>query len=138
MKSYKLTITFFLFLMANLYMHSQSLQKFELDATWKNKIKSMVDSQPTVKYKKQKKVLIFSLHTGYKHWTIPHTEAVMQIIAEHNTFFEVTVSKDITHFEKAQLSKYDVVVLNNNCSDRQRRDMFWDVLKQVLGKLVHL
>ncbi len=44
-------------------------------------------------------------------------------------FFEVTVSKDIAHFEKAQLSKYDVVVLNNNCSDRERRDMFWDVLK---------
>ena len=129
MKSSKLTITFFLLLMANLYMHSQSLQPFELDATWKSKIKSMVDSHPTVKYKKQKKVLIFSLHTGYKHWTIPHTEAVMQIIAEHNAVFEVTVSKDIAHFEKAQLSKYDVVVLNNNCSDRERRDMFWDVLK---------
>ncbi len=107
---------------------SQSLPSFELNSNWIANIESMVKMQPKSSVKKQKKVLIFSLHTGYKHWNIPHTEAVMKIIAQSSGAFEVTLSKDIVHFEKKQLSKYDVVVLNNNCSKGDRRDLFWDVL----------
>ena len=53
----------------------------------------------------------------------------MQLIAQNSGVFEVIISKDITVFEKDQLSEFDVVILNNNCSIGPRRDMFWDVLK---------
>ena len=110
-------------------IHGQRFQSFELNSEWKDKIQSMVEVQKKKPTKEKKKLLIFSFHTGYQHWTIPHTEAVMQIIAENSGAFEVTLSKDITVFEKNQLSEFDVVILNNNCSIGPRRDMFWDVLK---------
>ena len=110
-------------------IHGQRFQSFELNSEWKDKIKSMVKVQKKTPTKEKKKLLIFSLHTGYQHWTIPHTEAVMQIIAQNSGAFEVILSKDIALFEKDQLSEFDVVILNNNCSIGPRRDMFWDVLK---------
>lgn len=109
-------------------VQSQSLPSFELNSEWLMSIESLVKMQQKIPVNKQKKVLIFSLHTGYKHWTIPHTEAVMEIIAQSTGAFEVSLSKDITDFEKKELSKYDVVILNNNCSKGERRDLFWDVL----------
>ena len=102
-------------------VQSQSLPSFELNSDWLMSIESLVKMHQKIPVNKQKKVLIFSLHTGYKHWTIPHTEAVMEIIAQSTGAFEVSLSKDITDFEKKELSKYDVVILNNNCS----KDLIW-------------
>ena len=102
---------------------------FDLNSAWISKIESLVKVQKKVPIQTKKKLLIFSLHTGYKHWTIPHTEAVMQMIAQNSGAFEIMLSKDISVFEKDQLSKFDVVILNNNCSIGPRRDIFWDVLK---------
>lgn len=109
-------------------LHSQSLPSFELNPDWMAKIETMVQGQEKIPTKVRKKVLIFSLHTGFNHWIIPHSEAVMKIIAQNTADFEVILSKDIAVFEKKQLSNFDVVILNNNCSDRDRRDLFWDVL----------
>lgn len=110
-------------------VHGQSLSSFELNSEWITKIESMVKDQKKVPIQDKKKLLIFSLHTGYKHWTIPHTEAVMRIIAQNSGAFDITLSKDIYDFEKERLSEFDVVILNNNCSIGPRRDIFWDVLK---------
>ena len=120
------TFSFFITLIA---VHGQSLTSFDLNSAWISKIESLVKDQKKVPIQTKKKLLIFSLHTGYKHWTIPHTEAVMQMIAQNSGAFEITLSKDISVFEKDQLSKFDVVILNNNCSIGPRRDIFWDVLK---------
>jgi type 1 glutamine amidotransferase len=54
----------------------------------------------------------------------------MQMIAQNSGAFEIVLSKDITVFEKDQLSKFDVVLLNNNCSRGERRDLFWDVFNK--------
>jgi len=110
-------------------LQSQSFSPFDLNSDWTAKIKSTVSEFEKIKLSKPKKVLIFSLHTGFKHWTIPHTEAVMKIIAEDAGGFEVTLSKDIFDFEKDRLSEFDVVILNNNCSIGPGRNMFLDVLK---------
>ena len=59
------------------------------------KIESMVSNQKKTCQKRKKK-LFFSLRTGYQHWTIPHTEAVMQMIAQNSGAFEVTPSRDYT------------------------------------------
>ena len=117
----------FLSLLITFNSYSQNLPEVEITQSWLNKIEAMVEGKKRLAPSKKKNLLIFSLHTGYNHWTIPHTEEVIKIIALKTGDFNVEVSKDISVFEKKNISKYDVIVLNNNCSDRVRRDMFWDV-----------
>lgn len=121
---------FFALLLFSSVVFSQKLPDFELTDEWLNKIESMIPEQNGFTQKKKKELLIFSLHTGFKHWTIPHTEAVMKLIAEKSGNFNVTLTKDISFFEKNRLKAFDVVLLNNNCSVGPRRDMFWDVLNE--------
>ncbi|MGA0373131.1 MAG: ThuA domain-containing protein [Flavobacteriaceae bacterium] len=109
---------------------AQSLSSFELNSEWIAKIESKVKNQKKVATHGKKKLLIFSLHTGYKHWTIPHTEAVMSIIAQNSGVFEVTLSRDYSVFDKNKISKYDVIVLNNTNSKSDRRDLFWDIFNE--------
>jgi type 1 glutamine amidotransferase len=120
----------FLLLLITFNSYSQSLPEFEITQSWLNKIEAMVEGKKRLAPNKKINLLIFSLHTGYNHWTIPHTEEAIKIIALKTGDFNVEVSKDVSVFEKKNLSKYDVIVLNNNCSDRERRDMFWDVIKE--------
>ena len=118
-----------LYFFASSELLSQRISSFDLNSDWTTNIKSMVNEFDKIELKETKNVLIFSLHTGFYHWTIPHTEAVMKIIAENNEGFNITLSKDIFEFEKKQISKYDIIILNNNCSIGPKRDIFWDVLK---------
>ena len=111
-------------------IHGQRFQSFELNSEWKEKIESMVRIQKKTDTKKKKKLLIFSLHTGYQHWSIPHTEAVMEIIAQNSGAFEITQSKDYTVFHKNKISKFDVIILNNTNSNGERRDLFWDIFNK--------
>ena len=110
-------------------VEAQILPSFELNLEWKASIKSLLNSQKKITLIEKKKLLIFSLHTGYEHWSIPHSEAVMEIIAQNSESFDTSLSKDISVFEKDKLSKYDVVILNNNCPQGDRRDIFWYILK---------
>ena len=81
-----------------IFVFSQSLSSFELSKEWLTKIEKIAPEGKGLKVKKN--ILIFSLHTGFNHWTIPHTEAVMKLIAEKSNDFNVTVSKDISVFDK--------------------------------------
>lgn len=119
----------FLSLLITFNSYSQNLPEVEITQSWLNKIEAMVEGKKRLAPSKKKNLLIFSLHTGYNHWTIPHTEEVIKIIALKTGDFNVEVSKDIAVFEKKNISKYDLIVLNNNCSDAERRDLFWDVIK---------
>lgn len=110
-----------------IFVFSQSLSSFELSKEWLTKIEKIAPEGKGLKVKKN--ILIFSLHTGFNHWTIPHTEAVMKLIAEKSNDFNVTVSKDISVFDKKNIKKFDAIILNNNCSDRERRDLLWDALQ---------
>ena len=110
-------------------MFAQDLKPFELTDAWLTGVDEIAPSSTTVSVRKKKTLLIFSLHTGFEHWTIPHTEAVMKLIAEKSGAFKVVTSKDISVFEKDNLKNYDAVVLNNNCSIGDERNIFWDVLK---------
>lgn len=108
---------------------AQSLPEVPLDQAWKDKIKAIAPEKPTFPAKK-KKVLVFSLHTGFKHWVIPHAEEMVKIIGEKSGAFEVVGSKDIAEFEAKNLKNYDVVVLNNTCSKPDHRNLFWDKLRE--------
>lgn len=119
-----------LFILFNGNIVGQDLEPFELSETWLNKIENLAPVKVRYEADQKKKILIFSLHTGYKHWTIPHTEAVMKLLGSRSGAFEMTTSKDISEFTKEQLKKYDAIILNNTCSDPKKRNLFYDQLKK--------
>ncbi|MDP3471270.1 MAG: ThuA domain-containing protein, partial [Algoriphagus sp.] len=111
----------------------QSLPEVTLDQAWKAKIKALAPEKATFPAKK-KNILVFSLHTGFNHWVIPHTEEMIKIIGETSGAFTVIGSKDIAEFEAKNLKKYDAVILNNTCSKPDHRNLFWDKLKEDTSK----
>ena len=108
----------------------QDMQPFDLTNEWLVKIENIAPSIARIPLAKKKKVLIFSLHTGYEHWTIPHTEAVMKMIGNKSKAYEMQTSKDIKAFNMKNLKKFDVIILNNNCPIDDKRNLFWDKLKE--------
>jgi uncharacterized protein len=124
----KILATILLFLQVYL-VHGQDLPEVKLDQKWKEKIHGLAPEKATFPFSEQKKILVFSLHTGFEHWVIPHTEEMIKIISEKSGAFEVTGSKDISMFESKNLAKYDAIVLNNTCSKGDHRNLFWDKLR---------
>ncbi|TLF40334.1 ThuA domain-containing protein [Maribacter aurantiacus] len=115
-----------------LEVSSQDLEAFDLTQEWTNSIVSKLPNDYP-KLKERKKVLIFSLFTGFDHWTVPHTEAVIKGIAEKSENFDITTSKDVAMFNKENIQQFDAIVLNNNCSERDFRNLFYDVFKKELN-----
>ena len=95
---------------------------------WKSKIEKIAPAEPTVKPKAKRRVLVCSLATGYKHWVIPNTLAMLEILGKKSGAFEVVNTKDIMMFAPDKIKKFDAVVLNNTCSKRDHRNLFLDVL----------
>jgi type 1 glutamine amidotransferase len=126
MQRFLLPIFVFIFIGA---AYAQDLEAFPLTAEWLDKIEKLAPDTMTVQMDRKKNILIFSLFTGFEHWTIPHTEAVVNCIAAKSKGFTVTTSTDVAQFEADNLAKYDAIVLNNNCSIGDNRNLFWDVLK---------
>lgn len=124
----KLLFGLSILLLSNLTF-GQDLAIVPLNQMWREKIEALAPSQTRFPSTAPKKILILSLHTGFEHWVIPHTEEVFKILGLKSKQFEVIASKDIHQFEKKSLSKYDAVVLNNTCSKPDHRHLFWDQLR---------
>ena len=124
----KLLFGLSILLLSNLTF-GQDLAIVPLTQDWKQKIEALAPSQTRFPSTSAKKILLFSLHTGFEHWVIPHTEEVFKILGSKSKQFEVTASKDIHQFEKESLSNYDAIVLNNTCSKPDHRHLFWDQLR---------
>ena len=107
----------------------QDLEVIPLNEAWKHKIQELAPKQTRYPSSSPKKILLFSLHTGFEHWVIPHTEEVIKILGANTKQFEVVASKDIHQFEKEALINYDAIVLNNTCSKPDHRHLFWDQLR---------
>ncbi len=112
----------------NLFLNAQSLPEIENSAEWRAKIEQLSPNKTTIKTNKKRKILVFSLFTGYKHWIIPHTSQILKILADKTGAFEVIETTDIQLFSKKYLKKYDAVILNNTCSKGDNRNIFLDVL----------
>ncbi len=110
---------------------AQELEPFSFSQEWIAKIDSLSPSKGSVAVSKKRDVLIFSLHTGYQHWTIPHTEAVVALLGEKSGAFVITTTKDINAFSTENLEKFDAIVLNNTCSKPDKRNIFWDALSEM-------
>lgn len=107
----------------------QDLPTVPLDDVWKQNIHSLAPENTGFPTSGKKRILVFSLHTGFEHWVIPHTSEMIRIISEKTGAFEVMDSKDIHLFEPENLGKFDAIVLNNTCSKPEHRNLFWDKLR---------
>ncbi len=123
-------IAFLIFLSAFIInsnsLHAQGLEEVELNSAWMDKIRELAPEEPAVKPVKVPRILVFTLSTGYQHWVVPHTTALTEILSAKTGAFMMDQSADIQVFE--DLKGYDAVLLNNNCSAGERRDLFWDEL----------
>ncbi len=102
--------------------------KIKLTEAWKSKITKIAPAEPTAKPAKERKVLLFSLSPGFKHWVIPHTAAVVEILVKKSGAYKVTVSNDVKMFSQENLKQFDGVILNNTCSKGPTRNIFLDAL----------
>lgn len=104
---------------------------FNATPEWFAKIESIAPAKPLVAPKEPRKVLILSLMTGYKHWCNPHTAGVIKTLGEKSGAYEVVLSNDLANFEADAIQQFDVIVLNNTCSDRPERHLFYDALQDM-------
>ncbi len=88
----------------------------------------LAPAKPTAAPKAKRKVLLFSLETGYKHWVNPHTAIMIKTLAEKSKAFDVVESNDIQVFSPNRIKDFDALIFNNTCSDRKHRNIFLDVL----------
>ncbi len=106
-----------------------SQRPFKVTREWVAKIEKIAPAKPTAEPVKERKALLFSVMTGYKHWVTPHTAEVVKVLGSKSGAFTVVESDDVRMFEPANIRQFDLIVLNNTCSDRKKRDLFFDVTK---------
>lgn len=107
---------------------AQKLPEIPLDQNWRQIIAERAPKAPAAQPKQARKVLVFSQVTGFKHWCIPHTEAMIEILGRESGAYETVSSLDVEIFRPERLKEFDAVVLNNNCPAREKRDVFYDVI----------
>jgi len=96
---------------------------------WLARVQAATPTRARVEAEKRK-LLVFSLHTGYAHKVMPHVDRVFEILGEKTGAFETTITVDIEDLAPQSLARYDVLVLNNNCSKGPRRNLFLDELER--------
>ncbi|MGI9352548.1 MAG: ThuA domain-containing protein, partial [Rhizobiaceae bacterium] len=109
-------------------MKTTAVPAFELTEQWKAKIEAIAPERPLAEPKNKRLALVFNLITGYDHWCTPHMSEVAKIMGKKSGAYDVVVSDDIAHFEKANIGKFDAIVLINNCSKNPGRNLFYDKL----------
>lgn len=109
---------------------AQDLPPIALTDQWLERIEALAPKSAEGKEDADRNILVFSLHTGYEHWSIPHTEEVVKLLLSQSGFASSRASKDIAVFEPEVLAGFDAVVLNNTCPERDYRDLFYDVFRK--------
>ncbi len=95
---------------------------------WSAVVHEKAPAKPAVQAPRRK-VLVFSLRTGYDHKVMPHVDRVMEILGAKSGAFDATISTDIEMLATGKLADCDVLVLNNNCSKGPRRHLLLDELE---------
>lgn len=105
-------------------------------AEWVQKIEQLAPAQPAVKPARQHRVLVFSLTTGFQHQVSPYVSEVLKVLSRKTGAFTLEETVDIESLTLENLSKFDALILNNNCPDGKKRDIFYDVLHNQVHKAV--
>lgn len=106
-----------------------SLESFELTDEWIEKMREIAPGEPAVTPRKPRKAVMFSESHGFIHWVIPHTAALLKVLAEESGALEIVETADPTFFTPKNLSDIDAVIFNNNCPKQPTRDSFLDLLE---------
>ena len=106
-----------------------SLPPIELTCDWVESIRDAAPAKPTIAVRRKRRAILFSMSTGYKHWVIPHTSAVIVALAEKSGSFEVVETDDPETFVPDKLTEFDGIIFNNTCPSDPRRDLFFDILQ---------
>jgi uncharacterized protein len=108
--------------------------EYQVTPDWLAAIEKIAPGQAPAKPLKERTILVFSLITGFDHKVTPKTLEVVKILGKKTGAWKVIESNDIEQFMPENLKAYDAVVLNNNCPDRKDRDIFRDVLVNLVDK----
>ncbi|MDP6546983.1 MAG: ThuA domain-containing protein [Phycisphaerae bacterium] len=95
---------------------------------WISKVRQLAPAKATVTPKAKRKVLVFSVATGYQHACIPHVIEVLKVLGAKSGAFEPTFSTDIEMFSPDKIKQFDAVILQNTCSNNPKRNLFLDIL----------
>ncbi len=109
-------------------LRAASLPVFPVTPEWKAKMAEKAPAKPTAAPATKRKVLMFSVMTGFKHWVTPHTAEIVKILGPKTGAYEVVETDDIRSFSAERLKPFDAVILNNTCSKNPGRNMFVDLL----------
>jgi type 1 glutamine amidotransferase len=116
---------------ANAAPAGAAMKAFKVTPEWVARIERVAPERPTARPAKERKALLFSLMTGYKHWVTPHTSAVVKVLGSKTGAFTVVESDDVEMFRPENIGRFDLIILNNTCSDRKKRDLFFDATRDV-------
>ena len=114
--------------------NSQAADEYAITPEWQAAIEKISPTKPMAAPKKERTVLVFSLITGFDHKVTPKTAAVVKMLGTKTGAWKVVESNDIEQFMPENLKAYDAVVLNNNCPTGKDRDIFRDVLINLVDK----
>ena len=94
-------------------------------------IDSAVPKQPIVKPKSERKLLVYSATSGYRHKCIPVAQAAIEKLGEATGAYEAVISDDLANFESETLATFDTVLMLNSTGDifmpnRKQRKKFND------------
>jgi type 1 glutamine amidotransferase len=107
------------------------------DKEWITRIEALAPEKPAAEPLKPRKVLVFSLATGFQHTVAPHVKEVVKVLGKETGAYEAVFSDEVGAFKSESLRQFDAVLLNNVCPDKEKRDLFYDVLKDE-GKAAQL
>lgn len=103
---------------------------------WLATVGRLAPDQATVKPQRPRAVLVFSLTTGFQHQVRAYVSEMLKILAAKSGAFTVEETSDIERLTPESLAKFDALILNNNCPDNKKRDIFFDVLSNQVHKAV--
>jgi len=111
---------------ATVLLANAGIKAFDVTPEWLAVIESLAPGNPAAKIETPRNALLFSRMTGYKHWVTPHTAGVIKILGRKSGAFNVVESNDVEMFAPGNIKQFDVIILNNTCSETKKRDLFWD------------
>ncbi|WOO40197.1 ThuA domain-containing protein [Rubellicoccus peritrichatus] len=76
-------------------------------------IRKAVPQEPIVEPDEDRKVLVFSATSGFRHGSIPTGKLALELMGESTGAYEAVVSDDPANFEPDALDEFDAVILLN-------------------------
>lgn len=83
----------------------------------KQKIADASPAEPVVKPAKDRKILVFSRTTGFRHRSIPWGVEALQAIAKKSGAYTMDATEDPAVFTEDNLKQYDAIVFLNTTGD---------------------